>query len=119
MRILIAFIIALSPMALSAEESQDGLSAPPPIPKNEDYVKKKKKHKAKGPTKDSKTKVIVHEGKGKRIEEYRVRGHLTKVKVISKYGKPYYIYYDEKWNDVPVKSDLSADKTPFWKIFSW
>ena len=77
-------------------------------------VKKQKKQR-----KFEKQRVTtVEQGKNKRIIEYRIKGHLTKVKVVG-HGAPYYIYYNERWNDVPLKTDLTTEKTPYWKLFSW
>ncbi len=86
------------------------------MPEKETVSKQKKKKQR---VFEKQRVTTVHQGKNRRIEEYRIKGHLTKVKVVPGHGAPYYIYYNERWNDIPLKTDLATEKTPYWKLFSW
>lgn len=64
--------------------------------------------------------VTVRRESGQIIEEYRIKGQLTMVKITpSKNSPPYYIYYNEEWSDSAARQDLGAEKTHYWKVFSW
>lgn len=120
-----ALLLSL-PVYLVAETDTDTEEASTPampqkavVEKTEtDYAEKRKQKKPKK-LPDGAEKTVRHEG-SKIIEEYRVKGRLTMVKIISKKAKPYFIYYDEDWNQAPGSKDLDdTPKTPYWKIFSW
>ena len=64
-------------------------------------------------------KVTTRREQGQVIEEYRIKGHLTMVKISPKTGKPYYIYYNDGWSGATEDSDLHDGKPSYWKIFSW
>lgn len=115
--------LLLMPVYLFAEVDDTGIEddpAPPVAAKQaEKEYSNKPKHEKPKKIPGSAKKTIRYEG-DKIIEEYRVKGRLTMVKIISKKAKPYFIYYDENWNEAPGSKDLDdTPKTPYWKIFSW
>ncbi len=114
---LSTLVIALMSFNIMAE---DVIESPPVVAKKAVLdTSNRKKHKIPKKIPKSANKTIRYVG-GRVIEEYRVRGRLTMVKVISKKAKPYFIYYNENWNSSPASQDLDdTQKKPTWKIFSW
>lgn len=55
----------------------------------------------------------------KTIYEYRINGELRYIKVVPKYGKPYYITYPRGETGSAVRRDLDDPQTPAWIIKSW
>lgn len=61
--------------------------------------------------------VIIHEGKDKTIQEYRINGFTYAIKVIPKRGKPYFLvttngkdFYNAEQPNMLI---------PSWEIFTW
>src|ERR1700746_4029693 len=53
------------------------------------------------------------------IEEYRVNGRLTMVKVIPKAGRPYYLVADDAGGTFVRRDSLDTGiKVPMWLLFS-
>jgi len=116
-------VISLSLACFSAMAKEQDATKPPAISTDAEiqasYSKSRKKYKKPKALPKSADKTVRQQG-SRVIEEYRVKGRLTMVKVISKKAKPYFIYYDENWNSKPGSDDLDdTPKTPYWKIFSW
>ncbi len=63
--------------------------------------------------------VTVRRDGNKIVEEYRIKGVLTMVKVIPKSGAPYFLYNDGEWHAPPGQNGLENPSTAFWRIISW
>lgn len=101
------FAMLLIPVIAQAE------APPPPIPANAVLTKRVVGDKYQ-------QQVTVRRERGQVIEEYRIKGQLTMVKIKpSKNAPPYYIYYNEEWSNSAARHDLDAEKTHYWKLFTW
>lgn len=58
--------------------------------------------------------------KGDRIEEYRLGGRLTMIRVTPAHGKPYYLY-DDNGDGRLDRSDIdrAGVRPVYWEIASW
>ncbi|MGE8412685.1 MAG: DUF2782 domain-containing protein [Pseudomonas sp.] len=90
-RLLLASLIALSPVAVIAAE--DAPSADPEV-------------------------TIRTEG-DKTIQEYRQNGFLYAIKVTPKGGKPYFLVRADGSDGNFIRSDQPDMLIPSWKIFEW
>lgn len=89
-RLLLASLLALSPVAAFAEEP---VSAEPDV--------------------------TIRQDGDKTIQEYRVNGFLYAIKVIPKGGKPYFLVRADGSDGNFVRSDYPDMLIPSWEIFSW
>lgn len=90
-RLLLAGLIAIAPMAVTAAE--DAPSADPEV-------------------------TIRTEG-DKTIQEYRQNGFLYAIKVTPKGGKPYFLVRADGSDGNFIRSDQPDMLIPSWKIFEW
>ncbi|MGN7741803.1 DUF2782 domain-containing protein [Pseudomonas sp. 22526] len=90
-RLLLASLIAITPMAVIAAE--DAPSADPEV-------------------------TIRTEG-DKTIQEYRQNGFLYAIKVTPKVGKPYFLVRADGSDGNFIRSDQPDMLIPAWKIFEW
>ncbi|RBJ83168.1 DUF2782 domain-containing protein [Pseudomonas sp. MWU12-2534b] len=90
-RLLLAGLIAIAPMAVIAAE--DAPSADPQV-------------------------TIRTEG-DKTIQEYRQNGFLYAIKVTPKGGKPYFLVRADGSDGNFIRSDQPDMLIPAWKIFEW
>lgn len=101
------FALLLIPVVVQAE------APPPPMPAKAVLTKRVVGDKYP-------QQVTVRRQHGQTIEEYRIKGQLTMVKITpSKNSPPYYIYYNEEWSGSSARHDLDAEKTHYWKLFTW
>lgn len=73
------------------------------------------------PSEETTPTVTIRDGvKGDRIEEYRVGGRLTMIRVVPLHGKPYYLY-DDNGDGRLDRSDIdrAGVRPVYWEIASW
>jgi len=89
-RLLLASLLALSSVAVFAEE---------PVSGDPD--------------------VVIRQEGDKTIHEYRVNGFLYAIKIIPKTGKPYFLVRADGSDGNFVRSDDPDMLIPAWEIFKW
>ena len=73
------------------------------------------------PSEETTPTVTIRDGvQGDRIEEYRLGGRLTMIRVVPKHGKPYYLY-DDNGDGRLDRSDIdrAGVRPVYWEIASW
>jgi hypothetical protein len=66
--------------------------------------------------------VIIRNDGDKTFYEYRRGGQVVEIKVVPKYGKPYYLQPADVKNEEEgqyIKSDAPDISVPSWVIFRW
>ncbi len=109
---VLTLLAAVSMLAFSlaqAQQDEDDLAAPPPIP-------------PKVPNEQVEPSVVITEKKGERIEEYSRDGRVYMVKITPIKGPPYY-YLDEDGDGQLELSDPDNGqgrvRPAYWKLKEW
>jgi hypothetical protein len=65
--------------------------------------------------------VTIHKSEKRTVEEYRVNGKLTHVKIIPKHGYPYYLIDTDGNGSLDQRSSglRGVSTVNTWKIFQW
>jgi hypothetical protein len=114
MRRVFATILVLFSFALAAQEGESD-SNKTPSPEPPDIPEPVQSGEALEPD------ITIIRRERQTIEEYRVNGRLYMVKIIPKYGPPYYLLDSDGDGNMDVRrSDLERGmQVPQWVIFSW
>ncbi len=65
--------------------------------------------------------IEVHDYSNRRVEEYRVNGHLYMIKISPAAGAPYYLIDDDGSGHMEYRRDAAGRdiRVPQWTLFSW
>jgi len=112
------WVTAMSIFASAQLPAQDDLEKPPEIPpasEHEQALPPKVQDEQVEPT------VTIREEEERRVEEYSINGQVYMVKIIPKYGAPY--YYIDTDGDGNLETSPSKGLEPVhpvhWKIKEW
>ena len=64
------------------------------------------------------TDIVIRSGEDRTIHEYRINGFLYSIKVIPKFGKPYYLVAVDNMGNF-TRSNRPQMLIPSWKIMEW